>query len=422
MWLGAVFCILLILSSVSSSHAGRNSVAYISDQTDLRVEVVASNLVVPWSLAFAPDGRLFFTERLGRVRVIVEGQLQEEPAAQLNVAAVGEAGLLGLAIDPEFERNRHVYVYYSYQLALGGLWNRVARLSEANNRLFNETIILDGIPGAGIHDGGRIKFGPDGKLYITTGDAANAELSQDINSLAGKILRINKDGSIPLDNPFPNSSVYTLGHRNPQGIDWHPLTGKLFLSEHGSSAHDEVNIIEPGKNYGWPIVIGGAGDPRFTDPLLESGTTTWAPSGASFYDGDLIPDWKGNFFIATLRGKHLRMVSLNPPNFDSVMMTEALFQDQYGRLRDVIQGPDGYLYISTSNRDGRGSPATDDDRILRIASVSATTITQPTTTTIQPTTTVPTFAAPFRPELLLLTIAAIAIVLLVISFRRRPSG
>lgn len=184
----------------------------------------------------------------------------------------------------------------------------MARLLEREGRGTDLTVILDRIPGASIHDGGRIKFGPEGKLYITTGDAANPSLAQDLNSLAGKILRINSDGSIPEDNPFPGSPIYSYGHRNPQGLAWHPLTKELFSTEHGPSGappnccHDEVNIIEPGKNYGWPIVFGMARDPRFVDPILESGLDTWAPSGAFFYSGNELPEsWKDNLFFTALR-------------------------------------------------------------------------------------------------------------------------
>ena len=332
--------------------------------TGFRVEVIARRLEVPWALAFAPDGRLFFTERPGHVRVIKDGQLQPQPWVELPVAQVGEGGLLGLALDPNFGRNGYVYVYYTYR-AQGGLQNRVARLRERDGRGAEATTILDGIPGANIHDGGRIKFGPDGKLYIGTGDASQSALAQDPRSLAGKVLRLNPDGSIPSDNPFPGSPVYSLGHRNPQGLAWHPQTGQLFETEHGPSANDEVNIVQAGKNYGWPQV-GELRDPRFVDPVLWSRQETWAPAGAAFYDGDRLPFWRGSLLFAALRGEHLHRVILRPPDFTSVERDEELLSGQYGRLRDVVVGPDGLLYIATSNRDGRGSPAAEDDRILRL--------------------------------------------------------
>ncbi len=332
------------------------------------VEVVAAKLEVPWTIAFAPDGRLLFTERVGRVKVITGNETAT--LLQLSVAASGEGGLLGLALDPDFAANHHVYVYYTYRDGQNQLWNRVSRLEEKNSSLLNETVIVDGIPGATIHDGGRIKFGPDGKLYIGTGDAARSQLAQDLNSLAGKILRVNPDGSAPSDNPYPNSPIYSYGHRNVQGLAWHPSTKTLFATEHGSSAHDEINLIEPGKNYGWPTIIGKGNNPNYTDPVYETGTVTWAPSGACTYDGSRFAQLRGKLLVATLRGQHMSIVSFDPPSYRTVSSTVNLYQDVFGRLlREVVQGPDGYLYLTTSNRDGRGAPAEQDDRILRISSL-----------------------------------------------------
>ncbi|GBC81641.1 Aldose sugar dehydrogenase YliI [bacterium HR10] len=342
---------------------------------DVRVDVVASGLQIPWAIDFAPDGRLFLTERPGRIRVIRDGELQSEPWAQIPVAHEGEGGLLGLALDPNFAENGFVYVYYTYREGTR-LWNRVARLTDREGRGEDLVVLLDRIPGSTIHNGGRIRFGPDGKLYITTGDANVPTSAQDLASLAGKILRLNPDGSIPTDNPFPNSPVWSYGHRNPQGLAWHPVTGTLFSTEHGPSGlppnccHDEVNVIEPGQNYGWPSVFGIRGDPRFVDPILESGLDTWAPSGAAFYSGDQLPEsWRGRFFFAALRGQHLGRVTLRSPDLRSVERFEKLFVGEFGRLRDVVQGPDGFLYVTTSNRDGRGIPRSGDDRLLRIAPV-----------------------------------------------------
>ena len=331
------------------------------------VETVTEDLEVPWSIAFAPDGRIFVTERVGKLRVIEEGELNPEPIKTLDTGK-GEGGLLGITLDPNFAQNHHLYLYYTYSEFLT-TYNKVVRYTEKDNKLFDEMVLLDKIPGAAFHDGGRLKFGEDGKLYITTGDAGNADFAQDINSLAGKILRISSDGSIPDDNPFEGSPVYSLGHRNPQGLDWDPVTGKLVVSEHGSSAHDEVNVVESGKNYGWPIVIGGEHDPKYVDPIIHTGDDTWAPSGATFYTSDNIPKWKGKYFIATLRGNHLRMLDLDIEK-NQVISSESLFSNTFGRLRDASMGPDGNLYLLTSNRDGRGSPAENDDRILRIISFS----------------------------------------------------
>ncbi len=334
------------------------------------VEVVATGLEVPWALAFAPDGRIFVTERPGRIRVIENGRLRPEPVAVLPVAATGEGGLMGLALDPNFAQNGYLYVMYTYR-AGGALRNRISRLTLQGNTAGDEVILIDNIPGAGIHDGGRLAFGPDGKLYATTGDAAQRNLAQQLDSLAGKILRLNPDGSIPIDNPFPGSYVYSYGHRNPQGLAWHPTTGQLYSTEHGPTGEmglccrDELNLIRPGGNYGWPLVTGAPGDPRFIDPILHSGEDTWAPAGMAFVVGDLLAPWRGHLFFGALRGQHLHHVVLGPDG-TTVVFHEALFRGEFGRIRDVVMGPDGALYFTTSNRDGRGRPQPGDDRILRI--------------------------------------------------------
>ncbi len=334
-------------------------------------EVVARELKAPWALAFAPDGRLFVTERGGTIRVVKDGEAQSPPYAQIEVATVGEAGLLGLALDPEFESNGYLYVYHTYSDNGGALMNRVVRWQDDGEKATNPSVILDGIPGARYHNGGRLKFGPDGKLYVTNGDANSGGLAQDLNSLAGKILRINKDGSFPEDNPFPNSPVYSYGHRNPQGLAWHPDTGELYATEHGPVGRDEVNRIVAGGNYGWPTVSGDAGDARFRDAVAHSGVDTWAPSGAAFYDAEALPpEWRGRLVFGALRGQRLVWVKLRAPDYRFVEEQGALFARRHGRIRDVVQGSDGYLYFATSNLDGRGSPKEGDDHILRIAPVN----------------------------------------------------
>jgi glucose/arabinose dehydrogenase len=342
---------------------------------NLKVETIAENLQVPWAIAFSPDDRIFFTERGGSVRVIENGVLLQEPVLTLNVGRV-EGGLLGLALDPEFEKNHHVYIYYTYSEILS-TYNRVSRFTENDNKLSNEFVLIDKIPGAAVHDGGRMRFGPDNMLYITTGDAANAPLAQDLSSLAGKILRINSDGTIPDNNPFLGSVVYSYGHRNPQGLDWEPTTGKLVVTEHGPSgergfAHDEINIVEAGKNYGWPNIVGDQTDPKYISPLFHTGDTAWAPSGAIFYNSDKIPELKGKYLVANLRGTHLHVFEIDTEQ-GKILSDESLFSGQFGRLRDINVGNDGYLYLLTSNRDGRGSPAPNDDRILKIMPLSETT-------------------------------------------------
>jgi glucose/arabinose dehydrogenase len=317
-------------------------------------------------MAFTPDGRIFIAQRTGTVRIIKGGTVISEPFAILPVSAKSEAGLLGLALHPQFQDNGYVYLYYTYQNG-NTLRNRVVRLVNQGNRGVDPVVILDGIPGGNIHDGGRIMFGPDGKLYITTGDAGDSSLSQRLDSLGGKVLRLNDDGTVPQDNPFPGSPIYSLGHRNVQGLAWHPINGQLFVTEHGPSARDEVNAIVAGKNYGWPTVRGIAKDPRFADPIIESRDSTWAPSGATFYTGDKLPEgWRGKLFFSGLRGQQIHWISLEGPEYNRVMDQGSLFEGTFGRVRTVVQGPDGYLYFATNNTDGRGSPAPEDDRILRI--------------------------------------------------------
>ena len=332
----------------------------------VKVEIISENLSIPWSIDFASDGRIFFSERTGTLQVIDDGV--QKQVMTINVGE-GEGGMLGIALDPDFENNHYIYIYYTYN-ELFSTKNKLVRYVESNNSLTVNKILLDGIPGASYHDGGRIKFGPDDKLYITTGDSGDPNLSQRLDSLAGKILRINSDGTIPDDNPFPDSAVFSFGHRNPQGIDW-DASNTLIATEHGPSgwrgvAHDEINLIQAGENYGWPDVIGDETKDGVTNPLLHSGDDTWAPSGGSFYYGDEIPHWNGKYFAASLRGEHLLAI-----DFDSkynVISFEKLFLGEFGRLRDVVNGPNG-LYVLTSNQDGRGTPSYNDDKILLITSL-----------------------------------------------------
>ncbi len=327
------------------------------------IRVVATNLEIPWALAFAPDGALYVTERSGRLVRIRDGTV-EKVADIPDVAHVGEGGLLGLALDPRFSENQFLYLYHTYDAH--GLKNRVVRYRVTNEGLKDQKILLDATPGAQFHDGGRIAVGPDGNLYVTTGDASNGDLAQRLDSLAGKILRIRSDGAIPADNPFPGSPVYSLGHRNPQGLAW-SVDGKLYSTEHGPSGpgsnccHDEINIIEAGKNYGWPTKVGWSSppDPVFVSPLGESGANaTWAPGGAAVL-GDTL-------YFGGLRGEGLYAFDLILKGQGAYMNPYVFFRKQFGRIRDVVRGPDGALYFSTSNRDGRGKPVSDDDRIIRV--------------------------------------------------------
>jgi glucose/arabinose dehydrogenase len=331
------------------------------------VQVIATGLRVPWALDTAPDGRVFFTERGGRIRVMQQGAVQPQPWATLDVTqqAGSEWGLLGLVLDPNFAANHYVYVYYT---AAGGGPNRIVRMRDDGGAGTLDKVLLDGIPAGGNHNGGRIKFGPDGKLYATAGESGNTGLAQNLGSLGGKVLRINSDGSIAADNPFPGSPVWSFGHRNPEGLAWHP-EGGLYETEHGPSSgpplccHDEVNLIQPGSNYGWPAVYGIAHDGRFADPLLESGGgSTWAPSGATFITSGPL---KGSLLFTGLQSRALHRIVFGADG-RSIAFQEQLLKGQYGRLRDVEPAPDGSFYVLTSNRDGRGSPADEDDRILRV--------------------------------------------------------
>ena len=339
-----------------------------------KVEKVVGGLEVPWSIVWAPDGRMIFTERPGRVRVVEKGTLNPKPLLVVpDVETSGESGLMSVALHPQFSSNHFLYLSYAY--TSGGVRVRVVRYREAPEGLVDRKVIIEDLPAAQYHAGCRIRFGPDGKLYITTGDATRRELAQKLDSLAGKTLRLNDDGTVPQDNPFVGQQnarpeIWSLGHRNAQGLDFQPGSNLMFQTEHGPSGFDgpgggdEVNIVEKGKNYGWPTIHHTQTAQGLESPLLEY-TPACAPASGAFYRGSVFPQFKGNFFFGCLRGERVIRVVLDGRR---VVSQENLLQN-YGRIRDVAEGPDGYLYFSTSNRDGRGKPAEDDDRILRLVPV-----------------------------------------------------
>jgi glucose/arabinose dehydrogenase len=345
---------------------------FMPDGDRVKVEVWIENLEIPWSLAFLNDGSALVSERPGRIRLIKDGKLRSEPYAKIDVAHTGEGGLMGLAAHPDFPGKPYIYAMYTYKKD-DKLFNKVIRLRGAGDRGIFDRVIIDNIPGGRFHNGGRIAFGPDGMLYITAGETFDSDLAQDLNSLGGKILRITPEGEIPKDNPFKDSPIYSYGHRNPQGIAWHPDTKDMFESEHGPSgeflafANDEINVIKKGGNYGWPEVIAATGDKRFINPLIVWKKTT-PPSGITFYKGGRMAHLKGDLFVATLRSKSLLRIKLKREGAGyRVLRIERWFGDKLGRIRDVVEGPDGALYFITNNTDGRGSPKPGDDRIYRIA-------------------------------------------------------
>ena len=372
----ALMCAIALAAACARAASPAPATARYPTKSGAQLEVTTfvGGLEVPWSMAFTSPSRLLVTERPGRVRVVTDGRLEGRPLATLtDVEAKGESGLMGITLAPDYASSRELFLCYAYDTP-DGPRVRVARFRDEGSSLSGRRVLIEGVPAARFHAGCRLRFGPDRKLYITTGDATEGSIAQDLASLGGKTLRLNPDGTIPSDNPFPNSPVFSYGHRNSQGLDWDPKSGVLVETEHGPSGFDgpgggdEVNVVEAGKNYGWPVVHHRQSRAGMVDPVLEY-TPAVAPSGASFSTGGLLPDHRGDFFFATLRGERLIRVRFDPADPRRVLETEEFFREVYGRLRDVVTGPDGALYVATSNRDGRGSPRPGDDRILRIVEI-----------------------------------------------------
>ena len=342
-----------------------------ADGTRFRIETVATGLEAPGSLAFAPDGRLFLTEGPGRVRILTSGGLRPEPAFALTGAtADGWPTISGLAVDPRFARNGYVYLLQTDDWYRGAPAARLVRYRAGGDALVRTGTLLDGLPPPSLHGGGRLRFGPDGLLYVTVGDAHDTDAAQDLAAYGGKILRLRPDGTTPRANPFA-SPVYSWGHRDPQALDWHPLTGALWLAEPGGTVAGELNRIDAGGNYGWPIAAGlGSFDllPGTRPPMLGLAPAA-GPSGAAFYAGAAIPGFRHDLFLATREGAHLLRVRFDPADPSRIAGTERLLEGLLGRLSDVVAGPDGGLYIATGNRDGIGVPAPGDDRIVRLAPI-----------------------------------------------------
>ena len=340
----------------------------ISKSVDYKYTAVASNLYVPWSIVFPTENSMYIAQRSGEILYYQNSQPQANFYKFSEISATNEEGLMGMVLDPDYPDSPYIYTSLAYE-ENNQMFVKVVRLTDVNNQATETKILLDKIPAAKFHAGSRLRFGPDQKLYITTGDATKKEIAQDLNSLGGKILRMNKDGSIPEDNPFDNSYIYSYGHRNPQGIDFDPISGVLFSTEHGPSLFDgaaggdEVNRILAGKDYGWPKVSHTESTPGAIDPLLVF-TPAVAPASGVLYTGDKYPSLKNAFLFGGLRGEGIFVIYLDESR-QKVKSYEKLNIAE-GRIREIAVSPDGYIYFSTSNRDGRGTTNDKSDQIFRL--------------------------------------------------------
>lgn len=326
------------------------------DQTpvELKTNVLVSNLTLPWELVYAPDNHIWFTEKSGKISRLNPANNQVTSLHTIgDVKVQGEGGLLGMALHPNFNTSPFVYVFYGYGTPYK---NKLVRFTYSNNTLGSPQTLLDNIPASNNHNGARLLITGD-KLFVTTGDAEDLSTPQNLNSVAGKVLRLNLDGTIPSDNPFPNSAVWSYGHRNAQGLV--AVGNRIFSSEHGPNSDDEVNIIEKGRNYGWPTVKGKCdetGETAFCNQnnVAESiiqWTPTIAPSGMTYYNSNYIPQFKNSLLLAFLKGERLMQLKLNDAQ-TAVSETKDLFFGEFDRIRAVTQSPEGKIYFCTSNGSG----------------------------------------------------------------------
>ncbi len=357
--IAGIIAALAVSAIILSSPSQAPPLPSPTPQQNESIKILATGLKKPWAIAFTED-KIFVTEKEGDIRIIQSDVLLDEPLASLRVTKVFGGGLLGITAHPDFVINHFLYVYYTYSED-GQLWNKVLRITESDNKITDATTIIDKIPGSQFYNGGVIKFGPDGKLYVATGLSSEfSHGAQDKSSLEGKVLRLNDDGTIPQDNPFQDSPVFSFGHRDPQGIAWNK-NANLFLTESGPTKNDEINMIRQGHNYGWPEQECGGND-KFTNPVMCYDPSI-EPGGIVFYSGDKL-EYKDSLIMATLRGANLYKLDVTE---DGVLSQKGILSGA-GRIRDVGEGPDGYLYIITSNTDGKGFPDKTDDKLIRILS------------------------------------------------------
>lgn len=351
-------CLLVLVTSAFITSKKDSIKIPLADTIGYQIDTLGRDLVVPWQIVFLPDNTMLFTERNGKLRIYRDGKVLDKPAFVIpDIPQRNKTGMLGMVIHPDFIKNRLIYIANDYWQG-NRIRLQIIRYEFRNDTLVKRFVIRDEIHANQNHTGSRLVFGPDRKLYITTGDADEAILSQDLKTLNGKILRLNDDGTIPIDNPFFNNDtarkeIWSYGHRNPQGLVFQPLTGTLFESEHGPTGGDEINIIKKGMNYGWPVIHHQLTHEGMLTPLAEF-TPSIGPSEAMFYSGDEFPQLKGKLLVACLRGESILKITLDN---DKIVNQEVILKKQYGRIRSLVTGPDGYIYFSTSQIDpAEGQP------------------------------------------------------------------